>query len=37
MKEAIVGTWDSVMDSRHNPLRHLDLASPYLWKSDVEA
>lgn len=31
MKEAIVGTWGSVMDSRHNPLRHLDLASQHYF------
>jgi hypothetical protein len=31
MKEVIVGTWDSVMDSRHNPLRHLDLASQHYF------
>jgi len=29
MKESIVASWDSVMDSRHNPLRHLDLASQH--------
>lgn len=31
MKAAIVGTWDSIMDSRHNPLRHLDLASQHYF------
>jgi len=31
MKSAIVSTWDSVMDSRHNPLRHLDLASQHYF------
>jgi hypothetical protein len=29
MKNAIIETWDSVMDNRHNPLRHLDLASQH--------
>jgi hypothetical protein len=29
MKHAIVETWDAVMDNRHNPLRHLDLASQH--------
>lgn len=29
MRESIESTWDSVMDSRHNPLRHLDLASQH--------
>ena len=29
MKRAIVETWDAVMDNRHNPLRHLDLASQH--------
>ena len=29
MKREIVQTWDAVMDSRHNPLRHLDLASQH--------
>lgn len=31
MKEAIVGSWNAVMDSRHNPLRHLDLASQHYF------
>ncbi|MEE4147193.1 MAG: hypothetical protein V2I26_20480 [Halieaceae bacterium] len=31
MKSLIVNTWDSVMDSRHNPLRHLDLASQHYF------
>jgi len=31
MKSAIVSTWDSIMDSRHNPLRHLDLASQHYF------
>jgi hypothetical protein len=31
MKRAIIATWDSVMDSRHNPLRHLDLASQHYF------
>jgi len=29
MKSFIIGSWDAVMDSRHNPLRHLDLASQH--------
>jgi hypothetical protein len=29
MKEAIDNTWKAVMDNRHNPLRHLDLASQH--------
>jgi hypothetical protein len=29
MKEAIDNTWKAVMDIRHNPLRHLDLASQH--------
>ncbi len=29
MKTFIVETWDALMDSRHNPLRHLDLASQH--------
>ena len=29
MKHFIVSSWDAVMDSRHNPLRHLDLASQH--------
>lgn len=29
MKEAIENTWKAVMDNRHNPLRHLDLASQH--------
>ena len=31
MKKIIVNTWDSVMDSRNNPLRHLDLASQHYF------
>lgn len=31
MKESFVSTWDSVMDSRHNPLRHLDLSSQHYF------
>lgn len=30
MKEAIASSWEAVMDSRHNPLRHLDLASQHF-------
>jgi hypothetical protein len=29
MKEFVASCWSSVMDSRHNPLRHLDLASQH--------
>jgi hypothetical protein len=29
MKEAICTSWKVVMDNRHNPLRHLDLASQH--------
>lgn len=31
MKTFIINTWDAVMDSRHNPLRHLDLASQHYF------
>src|SRR5210317_1035223 len=31
MKQAIVNTWDAVMDNQHNPLRHLDLASQHYF------
>ena len=31
MNSFIVNTWDAVMDSRHNPLRHLDLASQHYF------
>jgi hypothetical protein len=31
MKTFIVNTWDALMDSRHNPLRHLDLASQHYF------
>ncbi len=31
MKETIVGAWDAVMDSSHNPLRHLDLATQHYF------
>jgi hypothetical protein len=31
MKNVVVGTWDALMDSRHNPLRHLDLASQHYF------
>ncbi len=31
MKQFILSTWDAVMDSRHNPLRHLDLASQHYF------
>jgi hypothetical protein len=29
MKAFIVSSWEAVMDSQHNPLRHLDLASQH--------
>lgn len=29
MKQAIIDSWDAVMDNRRNPLRHLDLASQH--------
>lgn len=29
MKQIIVSMWDAVMDNRHNPLRHLDMASQH--------
>ena len=29
MKTFIIGTWEALMDSRRNPLRHLDLASQH--------
>ena len=29
MKQAILSSWNVVMDSRHNPLSHLDLASQH--------
>ena len=29
MKQFVLSAWDAVMDSRHNPLRHLDLASQH--------
>ncbi len=31
MKTAIVNTWDAFMNSSHNPLRHLDLASQHYF------
>ena len=31
MKDFIVSTWGAVMDSRHNPLRHLDLAGQHYF------
>ena len=31
MKAFIVECWTTVMDSRHNPLRHLDLASQHYF------
>lgn len=29
MKRLIIDTWEAVMDNRHNPLSHLDLASQH--------
>ena len=29
MKQAIVSNYDALMDSRYNPLRHMDLASQH--------
>lgn len=31
MKQLIVNLWSLVMDSRHNPMRHLDLASQHYF------
>ena len=31
MKEFVVNTWDSVMDSRRNPLRHMSLESQHYF------
>ena len=31
MKTFIVDSWNAVMDNRHNPLRHLDLASQHYF------
>ncbi len=31
MKAFILNSWDAVMDNRHNPLRHLDLASQHYF------
>ena len=31
MKEFIVSSWNVVMDSSHNPLRHLDLATQHYF------
>jgi hypothetical protein len=30
MKNAIVNSWELVMDNQHNPLRHLDAASQHI-------
>ncbi len=30
MKKFIVDSWDAVMNSEHNPLRHLDIASQHI-------
>ena len=29
MKAAIVNTWDTLMNSHYNPLRHMDMASQH--------
>ena len=31
MKQFLSDTWSAVMDNRHNPLRHLDLASQHYF------
>jgi hypothetical protein len=31
MKQAIIDSWDAVMDSSRNPLRHLNLASQHYF------
>ena len=31
MKNLVISSWDALMDSRHNPLRHLDLASQHYF------
>jgi hypothetical protein len=31
MKQAIIDSWDAVMDNKTNPLRHLDLASQHYF------
>lgn len=31
MKKFILGSWSFVMDNRHNPLRHLDMASQHYF------
>lgn len=31
MRNFVVSSWDALMDSRHNPLRHLDLASQHYF------
>ena len=31
MKQAIIDSWDAVMDNQSNPLRHLDLASQHYF------
>lgn len=31
MKQALVDSWNAVMDSRRNPLRHLDAASQHYF------
>jgi hypothetical protein len=31
MKQLVLNSWDVVMNSEHNPLRHLDLASQHYF------
>lgn len=31
MKQVIIESWNAVMDSQHNPLRHLDMASQHYF------
>jgi len=31
MKKFVLESWDAVMNSQHNPLRHLDLASQHYF------
>ena len=31
MREAVVENWDSLMDNRKNPLRHLDMATQHYF------
>ncbi|UTW44281.1 hypothetical protein KFE80_07670 [bacterium SCSIO 12696] len=31
MRKVILGVWDAIMNSRRNPLRHLDMASQHYF------